>query len=883
MNNRLVYEGPQLSEISFPLGGIGTGCIGLAGNGRLIDWEIWNKPNKGGLNGFSHFAVKAENESEVVDARVLHGDLAPPYSGTQSGTQFNGFGFGVPREYMTGFPHFRNARFTGEFPVAEVDFIDESFPGSVRLTAFNPLIPGNDRDSSIPAAFFEFEIKNTGSERLTYTVAATVMNPCRAAHTNAYRQSPGFHLLHLGGEGVDPASPEFGDLSVATDSDSVSYQEYLFRGTWFDNVSVYWQDFTTFGPLKIRTYDPGGDQGSGAYGKEDQGILAAHFRLDPDESRQVRFVISWSYPNMANYWNPEQVKNGGEGACCSGGECSPTTWKNFYATVFADSVDSATYCLRQWDRLADETKLFRTTFFSSTLPDEVIEAAAANISILKSPTVLRLEDGTFYGFEGCHPQSGCCEGSCTHVWNYAYALPFLFPSLERSMRDVDYTQNLADTGGMTFRLPLPIGRKPAHFRACADGQFGGIIKMYREWKVSGDTEWLQSHWDGIKKNLEFAWSDRNPDQWDRDRDGVLEGRQHHTLDMELFGPNSWLTGFYLAALLAAAEMAEHFNEADTAASYRELFERGKAWADTNLFNGEYYHQLIDLSDRSVLQSFEEEDKNETHRGGRSVTSAYWDDEHEQIKYQVAEGCGVDQVIGQWHANLAGLGRVFDQKRTVSALQSIYRYNFMKDMREHVNPCRLYALNDESALLICSFPRSRPVIAVPYAEEAMNGFEYQAACHMIQEGLVTEGLEVVRAIRARYDGVRRNPWNEFECGSNYARSMASYALILAMSGFEYDMVKGHIGFAPVTKELPFRCFWSLDSGWGQVEIGESSAKLSVLCGSLSLRSFKCTALGDIESLSITAGSVDVAAERSGDLLRFESEIVIAPEKPLAVRW
>ena len=197
--------------------------------------------------------------------------------------------------------------------------------------------------------------------------------------------------------------------------------------------------------------------------------------------------------------------------------------------------------LSRWDELKQETLRFRDAVYSSTLPVSVLDAAAANLSILKSPTTLRLEDGTFYGWEGCHPSAGSCEGSCTHVWNYQQALPFLFPALERSMREADYKYNLNAAGGLSFRLSLPLGTNYATERPCADGQFGNILKLYRDWKLSGDTAWLARLWPAAKLSIEYAWSPQNPDRWDPEQTGVLWGRQHHTLDMELFGPNSWLT------------------------------------------------------------------------------------------------------------------------------------------------------------------------------------------------------------------------------------------------------------------------------------------------------------------------------------------------------
>ncbi len=326
-------------------------------------------------------------------------------------------------------------------------------------------------------------------------------------------------------------------------------------------------------------------------------LIAAHIRVLPGETQSMRFVISWNFPNCINYWNP----NAAEAAAKAG--ISPI-WKNFYATLWADSQASARYALEHWQRLYDETKLFKDTLFASTLPDAVIDAVSANISILKTPTVLRLEDGTFYGWEGLHPNEGCCEGSCTHVWNYAQALPFLFPKLERTMRTADYVYNLRPDGGMPFRIQLPLGVGLWDFRPCVDGQFGGVIKTYRDWKICGDTDWLRSIWPQVKQSLEFAWSPANEDLWDPEKTGVLWGRQHHTLDMELFGPNSWLTGFYLGALKAAAEMAEHLGEHESASEYMAIFERGKAWTDEHLFNGEFYIQRIDLKDREQLRAFD---------------------------------------------------------------------------------------------------------------------------------------------------------------------------------------------------------------------------------------------------------------------------------------
>jgi len=837
------YTGAKTREISFPLGGIGSGCIGLAGNGQLVDWEIFNHPNKGSVNGFSHFAVKAEAGGRVLDARVLHGDPTGSYMGA-SAAAFTGFGHGVDRSTLAGVPHFRSTDFVGEFPLATIQFHEETFPGRVALSAFNPFIPLDDADSSIPAAFFSVEIENTGDRTIDYTVCLALKNPLPGTTTNTFHHSGGARMIKMASADVPDTDLRYGDISVATDAARVSYQHYWYRGALFDNLETYWRDLTSPGPFTDRHYDGPPSFQNAHITVGDHSVLAAHLTVGPRERRSARFVIAWNFPRRANDWQPARDTD-------APGATAP--WKNYYAALFKDSTETAAYALMHWGRLYNATLAFKNALFSSTLPSYVLDAVSANLSTLKSPTVLRLEDGSFYGFEGCHATAGCCEGSCTHVWNYAYALPFLFPALERSMRALDYGYNLHPNGKMDFRLQLPVVRPAMDWHACADGQFGGVIKAYHDWKICGDDAWLRTLWPRIKQAIGYAWSPTNLDRWDPDRTGVLWGRQHHTLDTELFGPNSYLTGFYLGALKAAAEMAERLGEPDVAEECTRLFRQGKEWIDANLFNGEYYHQQLDLDDKAALTPYQDLDE----RLG-SAEDFYWDAEHGEIKYQVGEGCHVDQVVAQWHANICGLGEIFDRGQVRSALRAIYRHNFKQSMRDVFNPCRIFALDDEAALIICDWPGGvrRPAVPLTYAEEAMNGFEYQAAIHMIQEGLIAEGLEVVKAIRDRYDGEKRNPWNEFECGSNYARSMASYALLPALSGFQFDLTRDHIGFAPVSEGREFRCLWSLDSAWGTYERSDHQITLRVEGGQLTLRS-----LGDslfTAGARITMQGVDAEA-------------------------
>lgn len=794
------YTGEYTKTISFPLGGIGTGSIGLGGDGRLIDWEIFNRPSKGSLNGYTHFAVRTIKGETIISA-VLNGDLQNDFIGPyQRENVLLSFGNGPDYQSMCGLPHFENTVFNGEFPIGTIEFKDKKFPADIQMTAFNPFIPRDSKNSSLPVAFFEIEVENTEACEIKYQVAFSVANPYSCS-VNEYAKKGNCHLIKLSNGGADKNDTAYGDLTVATDADKVYHQSYWYRGSWQDGIVTYWNEFSSDIELCERTYDTAGCN--------DVCTLIAEIDALPKEKKKVRFVLSWNVPNNYNYWAPDDSSE------------IRKPWKNYYATVFENSSETAVYALEIWENLYSRTMLFKEALHDSSLPPSVTDAVSANLSVLKSPTVLRLEDGSFYGWEGVQAKEGSCEGTCQHVWNYAYAMCFLFPDLERSIRDMEFRHSTDDDGRMGFRIMLPLGRKMTDFRACVDGQMGAVIKCYREWKISGDGMWLRENWENIKKVLEYAWREKNPDGWDRDKDGVLEGRQHHTLDMELFGPSSWLQGMYLLALRAASEMAEFLGDDHKAKEYRDIYNKGYKWTKENLFNGKYFVQKIDLSDKSITDRF-------------NASDVYWNSEAGEIKYQIANGSSIDQLLGQWHADILGLGDIFDKSQIDSALSEMMKNNFKPSMRDFVNTWRVFSLNDEAGTVICDYPGEKPKIGISYNGETMTGFEYAFGGLLLSRGKIEEGLKVIKAVRDRFDGKKRNPWNEFECGSNYARSMASFALVPILSGFEFDMPNNHIGFNPYKTEK-FNSVWSLSDAWGVFSVDGDTVEIAVYEGEITLKS------------------------------------------------
>lgn len=813
----MIYKNTK--SISFPLGGIGTGCIGLAGNGELKDWEIFNRPNKRTRNGYSHFAIKASFANKTV-AKVLHGDTAENLMGTScaSGGHF-GFGCGPRENSLAGFPHFKNVTFDGSFPTAKLSFRDEDFPAIVRLCAFNPLIPHDEFNSSLPAAFFEWEIENITNESIRIALACTVRNPAASSSNEKVREDNLSGIL-LRSSDLNDDETGYSDLCILTNHNDIAVQEYWYRGAWKDGCTTYWKNFLNLDRMPERSYSEPSEK--------DHGSVVSYVNIPAGSKAKICFVIAWNVPVAYNYWAPRN------------GEC--TTWRNYYATKFQNSFESAKYALDNFDLLRDKTVLFANTLQSCTVPTSVKDAISANLSVLKTPTALRLEDGSFWGWEGCFETTGSCYGTCQHVWNYAYAMPYLFPRLERSIRENTLQYALLDSGATSFRINLPLKKEMSTGRACVDGQMGEIIKFYREWKFSGDDEWLKKHSESIFKMLEYAWSEENPDRWDADMDGVLEGRQHHTLDMELFGPSAWLQGFYLLALDCGAEMAKAIGDEKRASHYLNLYERGREWTNGHLFNGKYFYHSVDLSDKSILDRYD-------------ATQKYWNEETKEIKYQVADGCIIDQMLADWHAVLIGKNGVFDFDKKRMALENLYKNNYKPSMRSVVNMWRNFSLNDEAGTVICSYPEGAklPAIPIPYCEETMTGFEYALAGLMIAHGYIAEGEAIVKAVRDRYDGEKRNPWNEIECGSNYARSMASYALMPIYSGFSFDMTKKYIGFAPIQNSGKY--LFSACESWGSVELCEGRCDISILGNALTLNSISVPNIEKITNVTVDGKSID----------------------------
>lgn len=443
-----------------------------------------------------------------------------------------------------------------------------------------------------------------------------------------------------------------------------------------------------------------------------------------------------------------------------------------------------------------------------------------NLSILKSPTVLRQYDGKLWCWEGCNDGGGSCDGTCTHVWNYTQAICHLFPEMERSLRQTEYFESSWEgTGRQAFRATMPITPGGNSYDA-ADGQLGGIMKMYREWRVFGNNDWLKLYWPRIKRSMDFMIQ-----KYDPRHTGLLEEDHHNTYDINYYGPDGHCGSFYLGALAAMIEMGDFLG--DDTAFYKELLEKGQKRIVADLFNGEYFIQQVWKT--GLKHNFGPINPDDQSAGYRKIAEIV---NEQGPKYQYGTGCLSDGVLGFWIAKCCGLETdIIPAEYVKSHLLAVHKYNLRKDLSGHANPQRpTFAMRDDGGLLLCSWPRGeKPMLPFVYSDEVWTGIEYQVASHLMMLGQVKEGLEIVELVRKRYDGSRRNPFNEYECGHWYARALSSYGMLQGLTGVRYDAVTKTL---VVDSRLPeFRSFLSTATGFGTVVYKDGKAELIVTSGEI----------------------------------------------------
>ncbi len=799
------YKAQYLNRVAFPICGTGTGMICLEGSGAISHVSVFNKPDMfNEPTMFAAISVKGlENGAKILEGPIPDWKVfgRPRSARGAPGTSF-------------GFPRFDEAEFDARFPFGTVSLKDADIPMEISITGWSPFIPLDKDNSSLPCGALEYRFVNTGNSEVDAVFSYNTVNfmgmpGCK----NAVRpMSNGFILSN---EGTEKEPHLQGDFAIFNIDNATEVDHCWFRGTWYDPMSITWKHIESAEP---RVTDPVEVNAPGA-------SIYVPVKLKPGEEKIIRLMMAW-YTPKSSIRTGERAEAGDLQCDPASGCCPSPNYVPWYTSRFENIQDVTSYWLSNYDNLKKQTELFTETFYNSTLPAEVTEAVAANLTILKSPTVLRQYDGKLWCWEGCNDASGCCAGSCTHVWNYAQAIPHLFPSLERSLRETEFMFSQNESGHQTFRSALPIRELGHGFHAAADGQLGGIMKLHREWRISGDEQWLKKMYPLAKMSLDYCIQ-----EWDPRGTGTLEEPHHNTYDIEFWGPNGMCTSFYLGALKAITLMGNHLGE--DMSRYEGLLDKGVRIMEEELFDGEYFIHDIRVDGLDAPTPLE--------MAAKSLRSTYSDEarvllEKEGPKYQYGTGCLSDGILGMWIARVCGIDEtIVDDEKVLSHLLSVHKYNYKTDLRDHPNPQRpTFAMRDDGGLLLCSWPKGGKLsLPFVYSNEVWTGIEYQVASHLMFFGKKNEALEIVRTCRERYDGTIRNPFNEYECGHWYARAMASYGMIQGLTGIRYDAVSKTLYFDSQIGGN-FTSFFSCHSGYGNIGLEKGIPFVQMASGSLDVK-------------------------------------------------
>lgn len=868
---RKVYTGEALRAVAMPLGGIGTGTIAICGDGSLRQWQIVNEVNHLACLPHSFFSIwtrrsrpRGEPVARVLQSAALYGtppdDIAPTTNDHL-----------VPLAHQTllkRLPGVQATTFTGGYPIAELAYEDEALPVQVTMEAFNPFIPLNEKDSALPVALFSLTVHNPNEYPLGVSLAAALQNAVGwdgavpifdtssfvyGGNTNSLTRLGAMTAIVMNTARLPEDDDAYGSMVLAALSDSpVTYQ------TQWNDLAAFWADFSSDGKLSNTA-----DTTPSPAGRTWNGALAVPFTLQADETRTVTFMIAWHFPNhYVRQWQRWPINMLG-----ITDEKSKFWIGHQYSNWFGSALDVADYVQSNFERLATTTRLARDTFYDTTLPYALIDSVTSQMSITRSPTCFWDENGRFFGFEGCNgastPQNeaigGCCPLNCTHVWNYEMALARLYPSLERSMRAVEWDIQQHPSGYLPHRVIYPLYLPRlwdvgiiGPMNPALDGLLGAILKTYREYLAYGETEWLEQVWPSVRLALDHIWTSHDPA-----RSGIIEGEQPNTYDISIYGANTFIGTLYLAALRAVEEMAKLRGEDALASECRQVFERGQQALEARLWNGEYYIQDVDLS------------------------------VHPEQNW--GQGCHTDHLLGQWWAHILGLGHVLDPQRVRTATSAIARHNFRENFHGIQQAPRAFAAEDDPGLLLCSWPNGgRPEVPTLYSDEVWTGMEYEVAALLIYEGENDKAMKILEATRSRHDGRKGNPWNDVECGDHYVRAMSSWALLEAASGYHYDAGRAALRFAPRFSPEDFRAPFFTRDGWGTFsqKVGEThTASLKLCYGTLTLNSLALqaagaqTAVGDLEDDAL---AMSFSSDGAMLNITFASSVTLHAGQTLTVR-
>lgn len=819
----------ELRYIGMPAGGLHCGTVYLGGDGRLWLWEIYNDDRE----GIDPKTVLWNDGNKEIKLRCRDGaNYVEPAIAANKRVLEQGFAIKINDGDKTIIKELKEEDwdeifFEATYPVATIKYIDKNLPVEIIVKAGALFIPLDADDSALPATIFSITVKNVTSKKINVSVAGWFENGANkitAKDENGSKQNEAIVK-----ENYCAVFSSFKTNNVQTNVQrdaGTTCIAFIGTNAQINTNAQPWAFDDNFFNTKNENIS------ENIPSEKLAGSIAVAKNIEAGETTQFNYVLCWHFNHPLQKLDKLKEIKDNEGY--------------YYGKRFSNAVAVANYIANNFEILHQQTLLWQQTYYDSTLPHWFLERAFLNIGTIATANTYRFADNRFWGWEGVN----ACEGTCTHVWQYAQTLARIFPSLERDTRQrTDLGIALQDDGGIIFRAEYET-------RPAIDGQAGTILRIYREHQMSADDTFLKTNWNKIKRATRFMLAQ------DKNSDGMTDTPMENTLDAVWEGEIAWIVGLCIAAAKAAQMMAEEMKDDAFANTCKDYVEKGCTNMADKLFSGEYFiHRPDAVQGRKKLGSY--------------------------------NTCHIDQVYGQSWAWQVGLGTLWDKEKTLSALRSLWKYNFAPDVGPYIKTHtggRPYALEGEAGLVMNTNPHNEQkpygedvTWQVGYFNECMSGFEHQVASHLMAEGMTDEALVITRAIHDRYYAAKRNPFNEIECSDHYARAMASYGTFITACGFEYHGPKGYIRFSPKWNKENFKAPFTVAEGWGSYTQIKTDNKrqhvFEIKYGSLLLNNISIDKLNaqKIKTVSVMQGVQKISNSFRED----EENIYLAFDKPVRI--
>jgi uncharacterized protein (DUF608 family) len=819
----------QKPRSGMALGGIGAGWFELRQDGTTANWNLFNNNPLGWAPLFPvlefaphsmlFFVAKWQRQGEEPRMKLLQIE------------ESHGGGSLERHEIQYIFPWLTGVdaiKYQVRFPFARLRFTAEDMPFVVELEAWSPFIPFDERNSALPGAFLDFTVVAQDDKPVTVTLAACLRNavaydrPDRFYTAEAVDGAGFRSFVHSVGN-VDPKHITFGSMGLT----SLAPDSRCYLG--WEHPHPYYERFLAEEELP-EVNDVAGrnhvDKATGAkriYCDRCWSTVAVTRRLAPGKRFAHSFIAAWDFPNQ--YARDLQDSDGD-----SAGKPGRRLEGHYYSNFLAGSAAVGAYLAAHRDDLKARSQAFVEAFYRSDAPAFVLDQVNSHLNTLFTSSWFSRE-GHFGIIEGLSPTQSYAGLSTTDVAMYGGVLyAALFPNLSRQVNR-DYARFQNPDGSVAHSLPCNFGemneREGRSVRLDLPAQHAYMSLRDGFW--SRDEAHLREMYPSARAAVEYALRERDPN-----RDGLpdMAGVMCSYDNFPMFGVSSFVAGQYILAFKALAEAAAILGLDDDAKRYAGLFENGRRIFQEKLWNGTYFRLCNDEGGKSGL---------------------------------IDEGCLSDQLISQWAAHSVGFGHMYDARKVRTALKSILKHNY----------------RPWQGLRNCQWPGDRffhPVgqdIWVDQANTCWTGVELEFAAFCLYEGLVDEGLKVVRNVDERY---RRNGmyFDHQEFGGHYFRAMSAWSIIHALLG--YAVRHGEHRFAPVLPGKDIRLLFVFDGGYGHFRrsLGKRREKLAieVASGVFTPRALICEVRSPGQAqVSVRIGERTLAPEefravRTGDTLRLE---------------